>query len=103
MTEEHAIFILNSIEAHGSLAIQAKEKALKALHYKIDHRVKSNTIAAMDLLEDGSRKRVFKYYFNPEEVKKMQPKEFFKELNDSFYNLFGMFLEDEELIKEWKR
>ena len=31
MTNEQAITVLNMIEAHGSLAIQAKEKAVQAL------------------------------------------------------------------------
>lgn len=35
MTNEQAIKVLNMIEAHGSLAIQAKEKAIQALQ-KLD-------------------------------------------------------------------
>ena len=45
MTNEQAITVLNMIEAHGDLAIKAKELAIRALRKQIPQKAKAEYIA----------------------------------------------------------
>lgn len=51
----------------------------------------------IELINDSEWK--FEYYFNPEELKNKSPREAFRKMNLTFYNLFGFYMED-ELLRE---
>ena len=99
MTNQDAIKVLEMIEAHGSLAIRAKAIAIEVLkdiengkYIKID----KNTSAKLVKLED--KRMLFCFAFDPEEIRKMKPREAERNIFNDFFNLFSFYLEDKEVV-----
>lgn len=98
MTNKDAIKVLEMIEAHGSLAIRAKATAIESLkdiengkYIEID----KNTNAKIVKLED--KRMLFCFAFDPEEIRKMKPREAERKIFNDFFNLFSFYLEDKEI------